>query len=106
MQGAGPNCVYVMECLSKLALKINRSHLPSPEIIDENEPIPEIMESTNEIILEKLEEEFYYTNDDDDEADGALLRNASNKLVDVLPIGNQRNKEQENSQSLSSEMWR
>lgn len=106
MQGAGPNCVYVMECLTKLALKINRTHLPPPEIIDENEPIPEIMESTNEIILEKLEEEFYYTHDDDDETDGGFLQNINNKLVDVLPIANQKNKEQENLQELSSELWR
>lgn len=106
MQGAGQNCLFIMDRLSAIALKINRPHLPSPEIPDDDEPIPEIMESANEIILEKLEEELYYADDDDDDVDTALMFSKSKGPTDVLTIGNPKNKKEENNQSMSAEAWR
>lgn len=107
MQGAGPNCLFIMDRLSAMALKINRPHLSTPEIFDDDEPIPEIMESANEIILEKLEEEYYFADDDDDDVDTAMLFNATNKgPADVLAISNPKNKKEEDNQSMSAEAWR
>lgn len=95
-----------MESLSAMALKINRPHLPPPEIIDEDEPIPEIMESSNEIILEKLEEELYYADDDEDDGDAGILVNTNNRLMDVLTISNPKNKKEEDNHTLNAEAWR
>lgn len=106
MQGAGPNCLYIMDCLSAMALKINRPHLPPPEIIDDDEPIPEIMESANEIILEKLEEELYYADDDDDDVDTAMMFNANKGPMDVLTISSSKNKKDDDNQSLNAEAWK
>lgn len=90
-----------------MALKINRPNLPPPEIINEDEPLPEIMESSSEIILEKLEEELYYEdNDDDDEGDTGMMLNVNNRLMDVLPISDPRNKKENDSQTMSAEAWR
>lgn len=117
MQGAGFICYYVLDCLATQALKINRAHLARPEIKADDDIKPEIIENTNEIILEKVEEEQNHLfhsdddmdddDDDDNEIDIAgrmnLKSSGSTKLRD-LSAGNQTKADR--SSLLTGEMWK
>lgn len=116
MQGAGFICWYVLDSLATQALKVNRPHLSRPEIQEEEDIQTEIIENTNELILEKLEEEqnglfnsdedFDADDDDDDENDfGALSFNMKDgrRIRDVS--SNKADKTKQNS-LLSTEQWR
>lgn len=79
MQGAGFVCHYILDCLATQALKVSRPVLEKPEIKMDDAIKTEVIENTNEIILEKVEEEQYAlfnsdddlndSDDDDDEMD-------------------------------------
>lgn len=119
MAGAGFICYYVLDCLVTQALKINRAHLPRPEIKVDDEIKPELVENTNEIILEKVDDEQNHLfhsdddlDDDDDDDDnneidigGRInLKSSANTKLRDLSAG-QQTKAERNS-LLTGEMWK
>ncbi|XP_058124141.1 intraflagellar transport protein 57 homolog [Anopheles ziemanni] len=57
IQGAGPICVYIMDCLATQALKLTKFQIRRPECRKEDDPMVDLIENDSEIILEKVEEE-------------------------------------------------
>ncbi|XP_052868188.1 intraflagellar transport protein 57 homolog [Anopheles cruzii] len=55
--GAGPICVYIMDCLATQALKLTKFQIKRPECRKEDDPMVDLIENDSEIILEKVEEE-------------------------------------------------
>lgn len=116
MQGAGFICWYVLDSLATQALKVNRPHLSRPEIQEEEDIQTEIVENTNELILEKVEEEqnglfnsdddFDADDDDDDDNDfGAMSLNMKDgrRIKDVLST---KTEKPDQSSLLNTEQWR
>lgn len=116
MQGAGFICWYVLDSLATQALKVNRPHLSRPEIQEEEDIQTEIVENSNELILEKVEEEQngllnsedeFDADDDDDDDDndyGGLSLNTKNgkRIRDVLSSKH----EKPDQNLLNKEQWR
>lgn len=114
MQGAGFICWFVLDSLATQALKVNRPHLSRPEIQEEEDIQTEIIENTNELILEKVEEEQNglfnsdddFDADDDDEDDfGALSLSMKDgrRMRDVLSTKTEKS---EQNSLLNTEQWR
>ncbi|XP_035915319.1 intraflagellar transport protein 57 homolog [Anopheles stephensi] len=72
IQGAGPICVYIMDCLATQALKLTKFQMKRPECRKEDDPMVDLIENDSEIILEKVEEEQMAggSDDSDDERNG------------------------------------
>jgi intraflagellar transport protein 57 len=67
ISGAGPICVYVLDCLATKVLKISTVQIQKPQIkIEENSSL-DIIENDSEIILEKLDEQNMVESESDDE---------------------------------------
>lgn len=118
MQGAGFVCHYILDCLATQALKVSRPVLEKPEIKMDDAIKADIIENTNEIILEKVEEEQYGTlfnsdddlndsDDDDDEMDvvSQLNLRESRKLRD-LSATKTKNEPANKNGLLIGEMWK
>lgn len=114
MQGAGFICWFVLDSLATQALKVNRPHLSRPEIQEEEDIQTEIIENTNELILEKVEEEQngLFNSDDDFDADddenddndfGALTMKDERRMRDVLSTKSEKS---EQNSLLNTEQWR
>lgn len=67
LQGAGPLCVFILDCLATQALKISKNRIDKFELAKEEEITVEILENDSEIILEKVEEENASISEDSDE---------------------------------------
>lgn len=86
MQGAGFICCYIIDSLTNHALKINMAKLQRFEMKEEeDESQPELIENTNEIILENFDDAEYIRSDDemDDRDDDDLLMNKGTTLRDL-----------------------
>lgn len=67
ISGAGPICVYVLDCLATKVLKISTVQIQKPQMkIEENSSL-DIVENDSEIILEKLDEQIVIESESDDE---------------------------------------
>ncbi|KAL5281026.1 IFT57 family protein [Megaselia abdita] len=107
IQGAGPICLFVLDCLASQVLKVSKLTLHRPQIKQEEDAAPDYMEDNAEIILEKVEEEQMMMSDEDsDDNIGSSLRNlnwmASRNLKSSYGRGNYDNNEQLNE----SDSWR
>lgn len=117
MQGAGFVCYYILDCLATQALKVTMPILGRPEIKTDIDIKPEIVENTNEIILEKVEEEQYggdidasddeFDEDDDDEIDIAgRLNLRENMKIRDLSASYRGDSAAERGSMLTGEMWK
>ncbi|KAL9706669.1 hypothetical protein quinque_010187 [Culex quinquefasciatus] len=103
IQGAGPICVYIMDCLATQALKLTKFQLKRPECKKEDDPMVDLIENDSEIILEKVEEEQMAgaSDESDDEGNGLFdLNFADQKSKKVT------NKEYKVDSLTDSENWR
>ncbi|XP_039431055.1 intraflagellar transport protein 57 homolog [Culex pipiens pallens] len=103
IQGAGPICVYIMDCLATQALKLTKFQLKRPECKKEDDPMVDLIENDSEIILEKVEEEQMAgaSGESDDEGNGLFdLNFADQKSKKVT------NKEYKVDSLTDSENWR
>lgn len=67
ISGAGPICVYVLDCLATKVLKLSTVQIQKPQIkVEENSSL-DIVENESEIILEKLDEQNVIESESDDE---------------------------------------
>jgi intraflagellar transport protein 57 len=67
ISGAGPICVYVLDCLVTKVLKLSTVQMQRPQIrVEENSSL-DIVENDSEIILEKLDEQNMVESESDDE---------------------------------------
>uniref|UniRef100_A0A182JDK0 Uncharacterized protein n=1 Tax=Anopheles atroparvus TaxID=41427 RepID=A0A182JDK0_ANOAO len=75
IQGAGPICVYIMDCLATQALKLTKFQMRRPECRKEDDPMVDLIENDSEIILEKVEEEQMagVSDESDDEGRNGLF---------------------------------
>lgn len=65
--GAGPICVYVLDCLATKVLKLSTVQVQKPQIkVEENSSL-DIIENDSEIILEKLDDQMGLESESDDE---------------------------------------
>lgn len=113
MQGAGFVCHYILDCLATQALKVTRPNLGRPEIKTDDDIKAEIVENTNEIILEKVEEEQYgmsdddLDDDDDDEIDIAgRLNLRENMKIRDLSATHRGGDNADKGSLLTGEMWK
>ncbi|XP_058819115.1 intraflagellar transport protein 57 homolog [Topomyia yanbarensis] len=103
IQGAGPICIYIMDCLATQALKLTKFQLKRPECKKEDDPMVDLIENDSEIILEKVEEEQMAgaSDESDDEGNGLfdlnLIDQKSKKII---------NKEYKVDSLTDSENWR
>lgn len=68
ISGAGPICVYVIDCLATKVLKLSVVQIQKPQIkVEENSSL-DIIENDSEIILEKLDEQANIESESDDDA--------------------------------------
>jgi intraflagellar transport protein 57 len=67
ISGAGPICVYVIDCLATKVLKISTVQIQKPQIKVEENSALDIVENDSEIILEKLDEQIIVESESDDE---------------------------------------
>lgn len=105
MQGAGFVCYYILNALVNHAIKINLSHLGRPEIKEDDDPQPEMIENTNEIILENFDDEQYFLSDDDaNEHDGDDLFLNGKNLRDLSADNNK--KKTVKSSLLTGDLWK
>ncbi|XP_055376584.1 intraflagellar transport protein 57 homolog [Condylostylus longicornis] len=76
IQGAGPICLFVLDCLATQALKISKVTLNHLHIKEEEETLPEYAENDAEVILERVEEEQneLLSDDTDDGEEQYLLQ--------------------------------
>lgn len=107
IQGAGPICVFILDCLSTQALKISKNNFEKMEVQKEEETPVEILETDSEIILEKVEEEqmALASEESDDEVNEMFNLN----LANGVGVGNKNQSNLKNfkADSLSdSENWR
>lgn len=67
ISGAGPICVYVLDCLATKVMKISTTQIQKPQIkADENSSL-DIVENDSEIILEKFDDQIFIESESDDE---------------------------------------
>jgi intraflagellar transport protein 57 len=67
ISGAGPICVYVLDCLATKVLKLSTLQVQKPQVkIEENSSL-DIVENDSEIILEKLDDQIAVESESDDE---------------------------------------
>ncbi|XP_058454524.1 intraflagellar transport protein 57 homolog [Malaya genurostris] len=103
IQGAGPICIYIMDCLATQALKLTKFQIKRPECKKEDDPMVDLIENDSEIILEKVEEEQMAgaSDESDDEGNGLfdlnLIDQKSKKIT---------NKEYKVDSLTDSENWR
>lgn len=67
ISGAGPICVYVLDCLATKVMKLSTAQMQKPKIKVEEDTSLDIMENDSEIILEKLDEQIGIESESDDE---------------------------------------
>lgn len=67
ISGAGPICVYVLDCLATKVLKLSTVQVQKPQIKAEENSSLDIIENDSEIILEKLDEQNGIESESDDE---------------------------------------
>lgn len=121
MQGAGFVCYYILDCLATQALKVTKPLLGRPEIKTNDDIKAEIVENTNEIILEKVEEEQYggggggdgdgsddeFDEDDDDEMELAgRLNLRENMKIRDLSASHRGDSATDRGSMLTGEMWK
>lgn len=82
IQGAGPICIYIMDCLATQALKAEKLNFRTPDIKKEDAAVIETMENDSEVILEKVEELNAFVSDEsDDEHTSMFGMNMSREKV-------------------------
>ncbi|XP_062545869.1 intraflagellar transport protein 57 homolog [Armigeres subalbatus] len=103
IQGAGPICVYIMDCLATQALKLTKFQIKRPECRKEDDPMVDLIENDSEIILEKVEEEQMAeaSEGSDDEGNGLFDLNFSDPKNRKIT-----NKEYKIDSLTDSENWR
>ncbi|XP_055641788.1 intraflagellar transport protein 57 homolog [Toxorhynchites rutilus septentrionalis] len=103
IQGAGPICIYIMDCLASQALKLTKFQLKRPECKKEDDPMVDLIENDSEIILEKVEEEQMTgaSDESDDEGNGLFDLNFSDPKNKKIV-----NKEYKVDSLTDSENWR
>lgn len=67
ISGAGPICVFVLDCLASKVLKLSTVQVQKPQIKAEENTSLDIIENDSEIILEKVEEQTMIESESDDE---------------------------------------
>lgn len=73
IQGSGPICIYIMDCLASKVLKLQSVQMQKVQIkADENTSL-DIVENDSEIILEKVEEEQNAVESDSDGNENSLF---------------------------------
>ncbi|XP_053696550.1 intraflagellar transport protein 57 homolog [Sabethes cyaneus] len=103
IQGAGPICIYIMDCLATQALKLTKFHIKRPECKKEDDPMVDLIENDSEIILEKVEEEQMAgaSDESDDEGNGLFDLNFVDQKYKKI-----NNKEYKVDSLTASENWR
>ncbi|XP_055549547.1 intraflagellar transport protein 57 homolog [Wyeomyia smithii] len=103
IQGAGPICIYIMDCLATQALKLTKFQIKRPECKKEDDPMVDLIENDSEIILEKVEEEQMagVSDENDDEGNGLFDLNFSDQKYKKI-----NNKEYKIDSLTASENWR
>lgn len=106
IQGAGPICVFILDCLASQVFKVSKLTLNRPQIKQEEDAAPDYMEDNAEIILEKVEEEQMMMSDEDsDENMGNSLRNLN--WMANRNLKSSYGKNYDNNEHLNeSESWR
>ena len=67
ISGAGPICVYVLDCLASKVLKLSTVQIQKLQMkVEENSSL-DIIENDSEIILEKLDDQVLVESESDDE---------------------------------------
>ncbi|XP_055596874.1 intraflagellar transport protein 57 homolog [Uranotaenia lowii] len=103
IQGAGPICIYIMDCLATQALKLTKFQIKRPECKKEDDPMVDLIENDSEVILEKVEEEQMAeaSDESDDETNGLFDLNFSDSKLKKVT-----NKEYKVDSLTDSENWR
>ena len=95
ISGAGPICVYVLDCLVTKVLKLSTFQIQKPQIkIEENASL-DIVENDSEIILEKLDEQIIIESESDDERD-------RNSIYDINLNDRRRNRSNRDANKVDS----
>lgn len=104
MQGAGFVCYYILDALANHAIKVNLPRLARPEIKEEHDAQPEVMENTNEIILENFDDEQYFLSDDEaNEHDGEDMFLKGKSLRDISAGSKKKSVK---SSLLTGDLWK
>ena len=105
IQGAGPICIYVMDCLATQALKLTKFESKKPLLKKEDDPMIDLIENDSEIILEKVEEEQLAIGSDesDDDKNGLFDLNFNDNLKNSKKA---LHKEYKMDTLTDSEQWR
>lgn len=107
IQGAGPICLFVLDCLASQVLKVSKLTLHKPQIKQEEDVAPDYMEDNAEIILEKVEEEQMMMSDEDsDDNVNNSLRNLNWMATRNLKSSYGRDNYDNNEQLNESDSWR
>lgn len=73
IQGAGPICIYIMDCLAAQTLKTAKQSLKVPDIKKEDAAIAENIDNDSEVILEKVEELNIFGSDESDDEQNSIF---------------------------------
>lgn len=85
ISGAGPICVYVLDCFATKVLKLSTLQVQKPQIkVEENNSL-DIIENDSEIILEKLDDQIGVESESDDERE-------RNSIYDLNIMDKKKNK--------------
>lgn len=85
ISGAGPICVYVLDCLATKVLKLSTLQVQKPQIKMEENSSLDIIENDSEIILEKLDDQLGIESESDDERE-------RNSIYDLNIMDKKKNK--------------
>lgn len=85
ISGAGPICVYVLDCLATKVLKLSTLQVQKPQIKMEENSSLDIIENDSEIILEKLDDQLGIESESDDERE-------RNSMYDLNIMDKKKNK--------------
>lgn len=95
ISGAGPICVYVLDCLATKVLKISTVQIQKLQMkVEENSSL-DIVENDSEIILEKLDEQNVIESESDDERE-------RNSIYDLNLNDRKRNRYNKDSNKVDS----
>lgn len=108
IQGAGPICIYIMDCLAQQVLKMGKTTYKTPDIKKEDAAVLETMDNDQEVILEKVEELNAFASDEsEDEHVSIFGMNLGNTGVNRQLGKMQQQKEYNRMETVAdNEQWR
>lgn len=110
IQGAGPICIYIMDCLAQQVIKIGKVSFKAPDIKKEEAAVLETMDNDQEVILEKVEELNAFASDESEDEHASMFgMNLGNTTTGGRP-GNKPSMQQKDYNKMEtvadSEQWR